>query len=228
MGSRVTVVVGCVLAMALVGPAASGPSRDDRIAQAGLLQPGDFTVRWQLQPSVAQQDVSALYGGIPSCKALLAAHDRAAKNARATSLLFVNGQTQVSNEVSVYTSTAAAMKAFKVFDAKNVPDCLQTSQQRALQAQLAKQTSIQSIVVDASVLGVRSVGKARRAYEVVITAQGSGSTQVAYVDLELVRVGRVILTYTFQDAARSPAGQYATAVASTTKRLSAAFSQNVT
>jgi len=105
----VAVVVVCVAAVFATAAAgttttAAGASADQQLARSGVLQPTDFPAGWQQTPRGPTSDsaLDAQAAKIPSCKPFRAFTATNRRQPRAQSENFDEGQSSVTNTVSVF------------------------------------------------------------------------------------------------------------------------------
>ena len=116
-----------VLALTAV-PAAAATSADQQLAEAGVLQLSDFPSGWQAERAprrLRQRGRRNRRPRSPSCKAFIAFSAANEKNPRAKSANFDLGQSNVTNTVSVYPTTAKAEAAVTMFRNPKLPQCLE-------------------------------------------------------------------------------------------------------
>lgn len=196
-------LLGALLAGSVVvagaAPATAAPS-DKEIARAGVLVRSDFPSDWTSstrgQTSGAELDAAA--DQVESCRPYLAFSRANKKNPRAKSPNFDHEQSNVTNTISVYPSTAKASAALRMLSDPGLPDCLQRLYSSNSERQLAKDDTVTSVsAAIAPVTDVR-IGDEAVAYQgTVDIAMKDGTTQTIGVGIVSARVGDAVAGYSW-------------------------------
>ncbi|MFI5048097.1 MAG: hypothetical protein ACHQIG_13605 [Acidimicrobiia bacterium] len=210
MGTRLrTVLVGAlvsaVVVVGLAGPAgARSASGDRKIAKAGVLLSSDFPAGFAGKPSTAESDaaVAKLAKGIPACAQYTALKKATDQQPQAKSLEYEDSTRQVSNEVDVFPSAAAAGGALALYAKKSVPTCLDRLFTKLLTQTYAKdpQTKgkIAGIKVTITPQAVSGLGDNSVVYEGNAQITGKdGTTQQIGLGNAAVLAGRAVSDFTY-------------------------------
>ncbi len=196
------VASGIVIAAAAPGTAAAASGQE--IARTGVLVRSDFPSGWKSstrgQSSDAALDATA--AKVESCRPFLAFSKANKKNPRATSPNFGHEQSNVTNAVSVYPTTAKAVAGVRTLSDSRVQDCFERVYSSITEQQLAKQPKYadQIVSVNTSVVPVTDVriGDEAVAYQGQINvAFKDGSTQATGVGIVWARVGDALVGYSW-------------------------------
>lgn len=226
----VVAVVGTMLFLA--GPA--GAATDEEIAQAGTIQPNDLVSdRWFGSAADETESEAQLKAAkkLKVCKRYAAFGKSFTQTTDAPSLDLESTGGKLSNHSYVYADEQTATKAFALASAPGIPACfealftkqfddmLKASAQAAAQVErfrvaVTEQRDVRDTVGDESVGYTISI-------EVV---QPGGVVQNVETRVPVVRVGRVVLTYSHQFLpSLGPSDDLASAVDGTTARTRAAL-----
>jgi hypothetical protein len=235
MGIRLgRVVVGALLgaiaitAGASPATAASG-SRDQQLAKTGVLVAADLPTDFTAKPAGTASDaeVAKLAKGISSCDAYVSLRKLTSAQPQAKSQSFEDASRQVSNEVDVFKSAAAASSALALYDKSSVPKCLQALYAKVLTGQFAKQAStkgkIASVKVTITQTPISGVGDASVVYEghAVVTGKDGSTVQVG-IGNAAVQVGPAVSDYSYTTTDADLATVLQPAIDSSLARLTAA------
>lgn len=198
-----TLLAGSVV-VAGAAPAIAAPS-DKEIARAGVLVRSDFPSDWTSSTGVQTSDAAldAAADQVESCRPFLAFSRANKKNPRAKSPNFDHGQSNVTNTVSVYPSTAKASASLRMLSDPGLPDCLQRLFSSIFERQLAKQSDVadQIIAVNTSIAPVTDVriGDEAVAYQgTVDIAMKDGTTRTIGLGIVSSRVGDAVAGYSWK------------------------------
>jgi hypothetical protein len=219
-----TLVAG--LAFSMVSTAdADVKTADGTILTAGLLTGNDFESGWSESPrspsSLAEIDVTR-YG--KTCAALQKKVD--VLNRRVThrdSSNFKHGRYDViSDRVSVFTSSRGTRTALELLRRAETSGCMQ----RALSDQLRRQASSEGATIKLSIreLPVPQAGDHASGLELAVTISARGVTVPLFDDMQLVRVGRATVSFSFQGGTPSPVLAYQDLVQRVVSRVRSAQS----
>jgi hypothetical protein len=239
MGTRLrTLVAGALVGGASVtawaGPALGlTSSSDQQLAKAGVLVAADFPASFASSPADSSGDALAakLAKGIPSCAAYVALHKLTDAQPQAKSRSFEDASRQVSNEVDVFKSAAAARAALALYSKASVPKCLQALYARQLTQQLGKQKStkgkIASVKVTIAQQPITGVGDQSAVYEgnAVVTGKNASTTQIG-IGNAAVQVGPAVSDYTYTTTDADIGEVVQPAIAGSLKRLQAALTSS--
>jgi hypothetical protein len=192
-----------VLVVALAAPAAAATT-DKQLARAGVLVQSDFPSGWTASPRAKTSDAAldAAAAKVVSCKPFLAFSKANRRNPRARSQNFEQGQSNVTNSVSVYGSTARAEAAMATFADSRMPDCLQKLFNAEYEKQLERdeKTAAQVTSVTTEIAAVPDVriGDQAVAYQgtVDIGLKG-GTTETIGLGFATSRVGKAVSGYSW-------------------------------
>jgi hypothetical protein len=225
---RLAVVVLAVLAVT-AAPASAATSADQRLAQTGVLQPSDFPAGWQQSARSPDSDavVDRQAGKITSCQAFTAFAAANKKNPRARSRTFGLGQSDVTNTVSVYPTTAKAQAAVAIFRNATLPQCLDRLFTVVFKQQLAKNQAVakqlQSVTTDIALEAGIRLGDDAVAYQgTVNVGLKNGTTQTIGLGFITVRVGTALAGYSYTTDTDISAALQPAIVASVTRLQRAA------
>jgi hypothetical protein len=168
--------------------AGAASSKDQAILKAGVIGAADVPATWQSAP---QTDPGAKqYKGIAVCKQTAAAEPAARRGPRKLSPQFAdpstNGNTLAENVAILFKDAKSATRYLTTFQDSSTPKCLQA----VLQHQVGSRGQVGTLSPLASLQGV---GDQSLGFEVPVQTQSG--TLIA--DLVAVRVGRVLLEFTF-------------------------------
>lgn len=198
--------VSLVAGLAITGGAASAASNPDKgVAQAGVLTLQDFPNGWAPKPrSPSSSFPSSIFSKIPVCRQfeVLLANSKTGTHADSRSD-FTDGRVTVDNGVVVYPDVAHALKPFTAAKGTALSNCLQQLLKNAIGAELAKKglsSSVQhlAVVSEPASSGV-TAGDDQTAIALTVTFTARGISQSLYVKLVIVRVGRALDTFDFEN-----------------------------
>ena len=196
-------VVASGIVIAASAPGTAAASSDREIARAGVLVKSDFPSGWKSstrgQTSDAALDAAATQ--VESCQPFLAFSKANKKNPRAKSPNFGRVQSNVTNAVSVYPSTAKAVAAIHVFADARLPDCFQRLFSSIFERQLAKGATADQITsVNTSIAPVTDVriGDEAVAYQGTVDVSfKDGTTLTIGLGVVSARVGDAVVGYSW-------------------------------
>jgi hypothetical protein len=202
------VLLGAVLAggfaMATAAPGTAAASSDQQIARAGVLVRSDFPAGWTRSTRGQTSDTAldAATAKVASCDPFVAFTKLNRKNPRAKSPNFDHDQSNVTNAVSVYPSTAKAVTAIETLADSRLPDCYQRVYSSVTERQLAKNKTYADKIasVDTSIAPVSDVriGDQAVAYQGTISVTfKDGSRQTIGVGIASARVGDAVVGYSW-------------------------------
>ena len=177
---------------------------DKQVAQAGVLVRSDFPDGWtqgkRSDSSDAQLDAAA--AKIKACAPFLAFSKANKRTPHATSPNFDDAQSNVTNAVSVYPSTAKAVAAMRLFGNARLPKCLERLFSGVFDAQLAKKRSlakqIRSVTTHIALVDGVRIGDQVTVYEgTVDVALKDGTSQRIGLGVLAVRVGDALVRYSY-------------------------------
>jgi hypothetical protein len=135
-----------VLALGLLGAAAApaGAAADTAVAKAGVLTLTDFPSGWTQSPRAKTSDAAldAAAAKVKSCAPFAAFTTANRRNPRAESPNFDDAQSNVTNAVSVYPTTAKAVAAMRMFADRRLPACLRTLFTSTFRAELTRKKKV--------------------------------------------------------------------------------------
>jgi len=205
----VAVVVVCVAAVFATAAAgttttAAGASADQQLARSGVLQPTDFPAGWQQTPRGPTSDsaLDAQAAKIPSCKPFRAFTATNRRQPRAQSENFDEGQSSVTNTVSVFPSTTQAVAAIATFRDARVPGCLERVFTAVYRKELAmKPKTAKRLKSVTTTLGRENgirLGDEAVVYQgTVDVGLKDGTTLTTGLGLVAVRAGRALAGYSY-------------------------------
>jgi hypothetical protein len=200
----VAAVVAGGIVSAAAAPGTAAASSDQEIARTGVLVPSDFPSGWNSstrgQSSDAALDATA--AKVVSCEPFLAFSKANKRNPRAKSPNFAHEQSNVTDAVSVYPSTAKAVAAVRILSDSRVRDCFERVYSSITEQQLAKnaKSAGQVVSVNTSVEPVSDlrIGDEAVAYQGKINVVfKDGSTQGTGVGIAWARVGDAVVGYSW-------------------------------
>jgi hypothetical protein len=227
MGIRLrTVLLGALAGVVVLAswapPVGALSSSDQQLAQSGVLMASDLPTTYTETPRDASSDSSAQKAAakIPACKKL-GAFMRAVKGfAHVNSADFDEGQTSISNGVTVFPSAAKAKAALTGFASAGLPVCFDK-----FVPQLASSAGGSAVAQIQKVSDV-TAGDQAVAYEgpVQIT-ESDGTSETLAFGYIAIRTGRGVDVYSFTHTADSDISAVLdAAVGATLTRLTAALS----
>ena len=205
MNRRVQFVLCAVaLFVALVAPVAGAATTDKQLARAGVLVQSDFPSGWEASARAKTSDAAldAAAAKVVSCKPFLAFSKANRRNPRAKSPNFEQGQSNVTNSVSVYGSTAKAESAMATFADSRMPDCLQKLFNAEYEKQLERdeKTAAQVTSVNTAIAAVPDVriGDQAVAYQgTVDIGLKDGTTETIGLGFAASRVDKAVSGYSW-------------------------------
>jgi hypothetical protein len=232
--AAVALVAALMLPALAVGTAgaASSKAADQKIAETGMLDPGDLPATWTQQLRDPYSDKSTDYAAkrIKDCKKYVAFRKAAlsTKHARAVSVGYAQGQSTLANVVDVFRAPGEAKAMMATFGHKSVAACVQELFSVLLRAQLASQPStaeqVSSVNVQVAPANVGEYGDDTIAYEGNVTVQLKGGSTLTFgLGNTAVRVGRAVSDYTYSIYDASAVSALTPAVQTSIARLQAAL-----
>jgi len=204
--SRVLVAATSLLALVAAGCAGSGSSGfpvgvldPHRLATVGLLTIDAFPPPWRAVTNRADPN------GFDRCPQAGPALTRG-RQARSTSPEFADGEVeQAEQSASVYDSPAGAALVMRTVRLPAFQQCLQSLLTTAAKQNLAA-THNAPATVSATVAPVRARprGDERVSYRVTVTITGPRGPTVQYVDVDVMRVDRVVVALLAQRRGQPP------------------------
>ncbi len=196
------VITGIVAAVP--AGAASPPTSDHEIAHAGVLVRSDFPADWTKakRSDTSNTELDKKAAKIATCKPFIAFSKINRRNPHATSPNFDHSQSNVTNAVTVYPTTAKAVAAMRTFSDTRVPGCLERLFTSVFRGELAKKKSVAKQVRSvttkiALVDGVR-IGDEAVVYQgTVDVGLRGGTTQTIGLGVLSVRTGRALDGYSW-------------------------------
>ena len=189
-----------------VGTAAApaGAASDSAIAKAGVIVQSDLGSQWSGAPADESGNKLALKAAAeyPECKDYILLNKLNRKQPNADSKDWTLDDQSISDKSFVYSSESAAKKAMTLAKSPDMADCLTSSFQSLLGDQLAKSPEASKVarfnVLIDEVTGLPATGDDIAGYAggVEITYK-DGTVEQLLTGTALVRVGRVLLTYSF-------------------------------
>lgn len=184
----------------------ASPAADKSIAQAGLLTLQDFPAGWAPQPAGTSNTKlgAKLVSSIAACKPLrpLLGNGKTAVRANSPSD-FTDGSVTLSNAVNVYPSVTRALLPFNAFRERSGRICLQALLKQGLEQDLAAQgkaSEVQGLHVAVQPASPPvTLGDGQTALEATITGTTRGIPITIYFEYVIVRVGRALTTFTYED-----------------------------
>jgi hypothetical protein len=227
LGWRVVVVgVGAALVAVVLAPvagaASTGGATDKEIATAAVLVASDLPATYAQSARDTSSDAQTLklVVKVAACKKLVAFTTATNKSPEVKSDDFRQGQTQIDNTVSVFSSAAKAKAAVDAYAATGMPGCLgQVVGKIAQQAGGKAQSSIKKVQITA--------GDQAIAYEgpVQITESDGSTSAIAFGTL-VIRVGRGVAVYSYNhDPQVDISSDLRNAVSSSGQRLQSALAR---
>jgi len=207
---RVVVVVLVIVAAVFATAAAAtttttaGTSTDEQLARTGVLQPTDFPAGWQHTPRgpTSDKELDAQAVKIPSCKPFRTFSATNRRQPRAQSENFDQGQSNVTNTVSVFPSTDRAVAALATFRDARIPGCLERLFTAVFRKQLEKKPSTAKQLKSVTTTLGREEGI--RLGDDALVYQGTldvglknGTKQTIGLGLVAVRVGPALAGYSY-------------------------------
>jgi hypothetical protein len=224
----VVIVVALVVLGALAVPA--GAATDADVAKAGVLVLTDFPSGWTQSPRAKSSDAAldAAAAKVKSCAPFSAFTKANRKNPRAESPNFDEQQSNVTNSVSIYPSTARAVAAMHTFSDRRLPSCLRTLFTSTFREELTRKQDVArrlaSVRTTIKVVPGVEIGDEAVAYQgAVEVALKDGTSQTIGLGVVAARVGDAVTGYSWTaDADISAALQ--PAIVTSVGRLQAAQS----
>ena len=203
-GRRALVLAAAgVLVVLGVAPvsASHGQAEDEALAQAGLLQAGDFPSSWR--EDIGQSHLAAFVKAArrtKACKSYLAERTVAIKSPNAASSDFAEAVALASNDVAVVASLTGAEDAFAAYKDPATGKCLGEVLPKIVKADLAKRGDVGAVTTKLvqPITPVVSGAMAAAGYRLLMNAEIGGKTRQVYVENWLVQVGRALSSYDFE------------------------------
>jgi hypothetical protein len=187
-----------------VGAGAASPAAEGAIARAGVLVLSDFPSGWSQvsRPKSSDAALDALAGKFKSCAPFLAFSRTSREHPRVQSPNFDDGQSQVSNSVSVYSSPETASAAMKTFADARMHDCIGRIYTSLFRKELTQSKAVADRIrsVKTSVAPVPDihVGDEAIAYQgVTDVGLKDGTTQAIGLGIVSTRVGGAVASYSW-------------------------------
>ncbi len=213
-----------------VAETAGGSDRE--IAQAGVLRLADFPTGWQQRPrgSTTDKEMDAAAARIDACTPFLAFSEVNRRNPRAKSPNFDLAQSNVTDTVSVFPSTAKARAAMKTFADARYPACLDKLFRAVFEVQLRKDQNVAKQLVSVKAhmrrLAGVAIGDDAVAYEgTVAVGLEDGTAKTIGLGAISVRVDDVLAGYAYSTDA-DISGALQPAIVSSVSRLRHATSSS--
>jgi hypothetical protein len=234
MRRAMAVAVVCVAAVFATAAAettttAAGTSADQQLARTGVLQPTDFPAGWEQTPRAPTSDteLDAQAAKIPSCKPFRTFSATNRRQPRAQSENFDEGQSSVTNTVSVFPSTAPAVAAIATFRDARIPGCLERLFTAVYRKELAKKPKtakqLKSVMTTLGrEAGIRLGDEAVVYQGTLDVALRNGTRQTIGLGLVAVRTGRALAGYSYTSDKDISAALQPAIVASVTRLQQAA------
>ena len=227
-GAFVGVVLAVIAATAL--PALAATSADEQLAEAGVLQLSDFPSGWKQRARGPEADaaVERQAAKVASCNAFSAFAAANRRNPRARSGNFDFGQSNVTNNVSVYPTIAKARAAVTKFRNAKMSRCLEGLSTVVYRRELRARTSIaeqlESVTTEiAREEGIRLGDDAVVYQGTVDVGLENGTTQTVGLGFVTVRVGTALAGYAYTTDTDISAALQPAIVASVTRLQRAAL-----
>jgi hypothetical protein len=184
------------------GAAGASTASDQELARAGVLRLSDFPAGWKQSSRGSTDDatIDAQAAKISSCKPFAAFSKTNKRNPRAKSPNFDESQSNVTNTVSVYPSTAKAVAAMATLADTRLPTCFEQLFTAVFKAQLAKTIpkQLKSVKTDIRLVDGVSIGDQAIAYEgAVDVGLKDGTTETIGLGLVSVRLGSTLAGYSY-------------------------------
>lgn len=194
------------------GSSSSGTKANSAVNKAAmtavLLRASDLPNGWvessKASPSNEAETRKAAQG-IPECSALVAQADIEKQYTDLTSSTFTDSAmssdsaSNVSNDVVGYPSEAQAKTAYGVYAGAEMSTCLQQIFDKLVKEQVASLNAqggpAATVTAEVQRLGVPAAGDAASAYQITVTIEVAGQSQLLGFVVEIVRVGQYIVSY---------------------------------
>jgi hypothetical protein len=196
--------ISCVAATVLLGLPARASARpssgqDRALAQSAVLQLRDFPAGWNAGPRTDNAQSDRIRARIPECKryqSVVAALRRQPE----ASANFIAQNSLASSTVIVLNSVHAAQSTFGQLTSSTVLRCLQ----RYFGTTIAQSIFIRGVparlqTVTGSAAAAVQAGDATAAFQVTVTLSAGGLTAPVYADVDVVRIGRSIAEFGFEN-----------------------------
>ena len=202
----VLVIVAAVFATAAAATTTTtaGTSTDEQLARTGVLQPTDFPAGWEQTASgtTSDRELDTQAAKIPSCKPYRTFLATSRRQPRAKSENFDQGQSSVTNTVSVFPSTDRAVAATAIFRDARIPGCLERLFAAAYRKELEKKPKtakqLKSVTTSLAREGGVRLGDDAVVYQgKVDVGLKNGTTQTIGLGLVAVRAGRALAGYSY-------------------------------
>jgi hypothetical protein len=174
---------------------------DQAIAKGSVLVIGDFPSGWRTQRA-SNKAADEAQAQTPECKNYVRARKKARSNPHVDAPEFAQGdQMYVDNTVLVFADEQAAKTAAQTFTGNEYKTCLSKSTKKVVEARLNKRSvKFDDVKVDVGDLSADQAGDATTAQQAVVTVTQGSSTLTLYADLEVVRIGRALAFFSFQNS----------------------------
>jgi len=206
-GVAVVVVTVAALLVTAVTAAADTPTdttTDRERARTGVLGAVDFPAAWMATSRGADSDavLGAAAAKVARCRAYRSFRSRNTANLRARSRTFREGESRVTNAVSVYASADEAVGVLATFRDATVPRCLERVLGTVLRRTLAHEEKVaerlRSTTANVEVVDGVRLGDDTAAYQGTIGVQlKRGTARTLGFGLVAVRVGPAVSGYTY-------------------------------
>jgi hypothetical protein len=207
----------------------AGTSTDEQLARTGVLQQTDFPSGWQrtARGPTSDRELDAQAAKIPSCKPFRTFSATNRRQPRARSENFDQGQSNVTNTVSVFPSTDRAVAAIATFRDARIPGCLERLFTAIYRKELEKNRKTAKQLKSVTTTlgredGIR-LGDEAVVYEGTLDVRlKNGTTQTIGLGLVAVRAGRALAGYSYTSDKDISAALQPAIVASVTRLQRAA------
>ena len=182
----------------------AGTSTDEQLARTGVLQQTDFPAGWQqtARGPTSDTELDAQAAKIPSCKPFRTFSATNRRQPRAKSENFDQGQSSVTNTVSVFPSTDRAVAAIATFRDARITGCLERLFTAIYRKELEKEPKtakqLKSITTNLGRQDAIRLGDAAVVYQgTVEVSLKNGAKQTVGLGLVAVRAGRALAGYSY-------------------------------
>jgi hypothetical protein len=226
------VLAGASVPVWIAGVAGASKDADQKIAEAGMLEPEDLPATWTQGLRDPNSDKTTDFAAkrISDCKQYVAFRKevRSLKHGRAFSIGYAQGQNSLANTVNVFEGAGDAKAMMAKFADKSVATCVQKLFAVLLRAQLGAQQStadqVSSISVNVTPSDVGHFGDDTIAYEGTVNVGLKGGGSVTFgLGNTAIRVGRAVADYSYTIYDASAVDALTPAVQSSIARLQAAL-----
>jgi len=228
--AAVVVSVAVLSAAWAASAAAAGSPRDQRAANAGLLQLQDFPAGWTASPNTSNDNGSTrkALARVAVCKPFLPllGTARAGSRANGKSTFQFNGL-NMSNSVVVYPTLASANRTFAASQSAAFRTCTEQLLRRGLTQQLRQQgqaSAVANLTVTVQLLSPGlSVGDVQSAVTATVTLPVSGTTTRLYIEDVFVRTGRAVDSFAYENDSAPISDTVPSAITASVTRLETAL-----